>query len=163
MVDRRAAVSYHALPIEQAGECRVRILITGANGQVGVELVRRLQREHELIPTTSEQLDITNRRALDQIVAFRPDLLIHPAAWTNVDGCAQDPDRAYTVNGLGTRRVALACQQLDIPMVYVSTNEVFDGGASEPYLEWDEPRPINAYARSKLLGEHYVRMLLRRF
>jgi dTDP-4-dehydrorhamnose reductase len=141
----------------------VRILITGATGQVGQELVRSLAVEHDLIPTSTADLDITDRRALDQIIAAKPELVIHPAAWTNVDGCAQDPDRAFTVNGLGTRRVALACQQLDIPLVYVSTNEVFDGNAHEPYLEWDTPRPINAYARSKLLGEYYVQMLLRRF
>ncbi len=141
----------------------MRILITGARGQVGRELGRAFAPEHDVIPTATEQLDITDSRSLDQIIAFRPELVIHPAAWTNVDGCALDPDRAYVVNGLGTRRVALACQRLDIPMVYISTNEVFDGTAPEPYLEWDEPRPINPYARSKLLGEQYVRMLLRRF
>ena len=141
----------------------MRILITGARGQVGRELGRTFSPEHDVISTSTEQLDITDSRSLDKIIALKPELVIHPAAWTNVDGCALAPDRAYTVNGLGTRRVALACQRLDIPMVYISTNEVFDGQATEPYLEWDEPRPINPYARSKLLGEHYVRMLLHRF
>jgi dTDP-4-dehydrorhamnose reductase len=141
----------------------VRILITGSNGQVGQALVRVLSPDHTLIATTSATLDITAREAEGQIVAARPDLVIHPAAWTNVDGCAQDPDRAYLINGLGTRRVALACQRLDVPLVYVSTNEVFDGSATEPYLEWDRPAPINAYARSKYLGETYVRDLLHRF
>ena len=125
--------------------------------------MRTLAPEHDLIPTTSADLDITHATAADQIVAARPDLVIHPAAWTNVDGCAQDPDRALVVNGLGTRRVALACQRLDVPLVYVSTNEVFDGRATMPYHEWDAPHPINAYAQSKLVGEHYVRELLNRF
>ncbi len=122
-----------------------------------------LASQHELIPTTSSNLDITNRSAADLIVAARPELVIHPAAWTDVDGCARDPDRALLVNALGTRNVALACQRLDVPLVYISTNEVFDGRATEPYLEFDEPHPINAYARSKYAGEHYVRQLLRRF
>jgi len=122
-----------------------------------------LASQHELIPTTSSNLDITSRSAADLIVAARPELVIHPAAWTDVDGCARDPDRALLVNALGTRNVALACQRLDVPLVYVSTNEVFDGRATEPYLEFDEPHPINAYARSKYAGEHYVRQLLRRF
>ena len=141
----------------------MRILITGAAGQVGQALTQALQSQHDLIPATSSLLDVTSRGAADQIVAARPDLVIHPAAWTNVDACARDPDRALLVNALGARHVALACQRLDIPMVYISTNEVFDGTASEPYLEFDAPHPINAYARSKYAGEQYVQQLLQRF
>ena len=141
----------------------MRILITGASGQVGQALMSKLTQRHEVVPTTSATLDITSRDAADRIVAARPELVIHPAAWTNVDGCARDPDRAMIVNGLGTRHVALGCQRLDIPLVYISTNEVFDGEATAPYLELDAPRPINAYARSKYAGEQYVELLLRRF
>lgn len=141
----------------------MRILITGSHGQVGQALVAALAPRHDLISTTSATLDITRRDTEAHIIAAQPDLVIHAAAWTNVDGCAQDPDRAYTVNGLGTRHVALACQRLDVPLVYISTNEVFNGCSTEPYLEWDTPAPINAYARSKYLGEAYVRELLNRF
>jgi dTDP-4-dehydrorhamnose reductase len=130
---------------------------------VGSELVRVLAPHHDLIPTTSAMLDVASREATAQIVDAQPDLVLHPAAWTDVEGCARDPERALVVNGLGTRHVALACRRLDVPLVYVSTNEVFDGGATEPYLEFDTPRPINAYARSKLAGEFFVRELLRRF
>ena len=141
----------------------MRILITGANGQVGQALTRTLTPHHQIIPTTSANLDITGRAATEQIVAERPDFVIHPAAWTDVDGCARDPDRALLVNGLGTRHVALACRQLDVPLLYISTNEVFDGRAIKPYLEWDTPNPINAYAHSKYAGEYFVRELLPRF
>ncbi len=141
----------------------MRILITGSNGQVGQELIGALTPHHQLIPTTSAILDIASSAATERIVAERPDLVVHPAAWTDVDGCARDPDRALLVNGLGTRHIALACRQLDVPMLYISTNEVFDGRASEPYLEWDAPNPINPYARSKYAGEHFVRELLPRF
>jgi dTDP-4-dehydrorhamnose reductase len=141
----------------------VRVLITGASGQVGQEFVRVLAPEHDLLTPTSATLDVTSRSAIDQIAAAQPELVIHPAAWTDVDGCARHPDRALAVNGLGTWHVALACQRLDVPLVYVSTNEVFDGSASTPYLEWDAPRPINPYARSKYVGEQFVQQLLRRF
>ncbi len=138
----------------------MRILVTGANGQVGQELVRVLAPQHDLLPTTSSTLDVSSPTATDQIVEARPDLVIHPAAWTDVDGCARDPERALKVNGLGVRHVAFACRRLDVPLVYISTNEVFDGAATAPYYEWDRPAPINAYARSKYAGECFVRELL---
>jgi len=80
-----------------------------------------------------------------------------------VDGCARDPERAYRVNALGTQNVALACAEAGAAMVYISTNEVFDGEATEPYREWDPPHPINPYGRSKAAGEWFVRHLLTRF
>ncbi|MGI6209270.1 MAG: dTDP-4-dehydrorhamnose reductase, partial [Anaerolineae bacterium] len=105
--------------------------------------------------------DITAYPAIvDSIVAFQPDLVVHGAAYTNVDGCARDPDLAYRVNGLGTQNVALACLRAGCPLVYISTNEVFDGRAERAYLETDTPNPINPYGRSKLMGETYVRELL---
>ncbi len=151
------------MPPRRDAEEAVRILITGAGGQVGQELSRVLAPQHDLIPTTSATLDVTSRSTTSQIVAAQPELVLHPAAWTDVDGCARDPDRALIANGLGTRHVALACQRLDIPLLYISTNEVFDGQATAPYLEIDAPRPINAYARSKYAGEQFVLQLLRRF
>jgi dTDP-4-dehydrorhamnose reductase len=89
--------------------------------------------------------------------------VIHPAAYTDVDGCARDPERAYRVNGLGAQYVALACRQLGARLVYVSTNEVFDGAATTPYFEYDRAAPINAYARSKWAGEQAVREALDHF
>ncbi len=144
------------------GDSSVRILITGAQGQVGQALVAAL-RNHDLIATNHATLDISDPSVAGQIAELQPDLVIHPAAFTNVDGCARDPDRALRINGLGTKHVALACQQLDIPLVYISTNEVFDGRANQPYTEFDIPRPINAYGQSKWVGEQVVQQLLRRF
>jgi dTDP-4-dehydrorhamnose reductase len=82
---------------------------------------------------------------------------------TDVDGCARDTALAYRVNVLGTQNVALACQRANIPLVYISTNEVFDGTKETPYREWDEPRAINPYGQSKLAGERCVQALLNRF
>jgi dTDP-4-dehydrorhamnose reductase len=100
---------------------------------------------------------------IDCIVNYLPDLVIHAAAMTDVDGCARDPAAAYRVNALGTQNVALACQRARSVMLYISTNEVFDGTKTSSYLELDEPRAINPYGASKLAGERYVQMLLERF
>ena len=141
----------------------MRIFITGHKGQLGRALYAVLA-EHTLTGCDLPELDITDREAIGAAVAdFAPDVVIHAAAWTHVDGCARDPERAYRVNALGTQNVALACAQAGAAMVYISTNEVFDGEATEPYREWDPPHPINPYGRSKAAGEWFVRHLLTRF
>lgn len=141
----------------------VRILITGAQGQVGQALVAALHNQHTVISANHADLDISATSAIARIISMQPDLVIHPAAFTNVDACAREPDRALRINGLGTKHIALACQQLDVPLVYISTNEVFDGNAQQPYLEFDLTRPINPYGYSKWVGEQAVQQLLRRF
>ena len=141
----------------------MRIVITGGGGQVGRALTACLAGRHTVLPLTHQECDVADRDAIAQIIDRRPELVIHAAAWTHVDGCTLDPKRALRINGLGTRNVALACQRADVPLVYLSSNEVFDGRAREPYCELAEPAPINAYGRSKLAGERYVQMLLRRF
>ena len=141
----------------------MRIVITGGGGQVGRALTATLADRHAVLPLTHQECDVADLGAIDRIVAERPDLVIHAAAWTQVDGAALDPERAERINGRGTRNVALACQRLDVPIVYLSSNEVFDGRAETPYGELADPAPINPYGRSKLSGERYVQMLLRRF
>ncbi len=141
----------------------MRIAITGARGQLGRALCAALAPAYELVPLGHEQLELSSPTTVEQIVATGADLVIHAAAYTNVDGCARDPDLAYRVNGLGTRYVALACRRLNAPMVYISTNEVFPGDAGRPYAEYDSPRPVNAYGRSKWAGEQAVRELLDSF
>jgi len=141
----------------------MRIFITGHKGQLGRALYAALA-EHTLSGGDLPELDITEREAIGAAIAdFAPEVVIHAAAWTDVDGCAQDPERAYLVNALGTQNVALACVACDAAMVYISTNEVFDGTATEPYREWDPPHPINPYGRSKAAGEWFTHHLLTRF
>jgi dTDP-4-dehydrorhamnose reductase len=136
----------------------MRLAITGYKGQLGHALQATFG-EHELLLLDVPEHDITDRErigvALEQ---FAPEVVIHCAAYTNVDGCARDPDTAYRINGLGTQNVALACQRIGAALVYVSTNEVFDGEAHEPYRESDPPNPINAYGRSKRAGECFVQL-----
>jgi dTDP-4-dehydrorhamnose reductase len=141
-------------------EKNMRIAITGAAGQLGQALRQTLGTAHEIVPLNHADLALEGAESIGRIVATGAELVVHPAAYTNVDGCARDPQLAYRVNTLGTKHVALACRQLGAPLVYVSTNEVFDGRAATPYFEYDQPAPVNAYGRSKWGGEQVVRELL---
>ena len=103
--------------------------------------------------------DITRLDIVDTVAAFRPDLIIHGAAITNVDGCEADPHLAYRVNVIGTRNLALAAQRCACPIIYISTDYVFDGAQDAPYWETDTPHPLSVYAATKLAGEQLVREL----
>ncbi len=138
----------------------MRIAITGGRGQLGRALARVLHPEHSLVLLDLPECDITRRDEIDNIASFLPDVVIHAAAMTDVDGCARNPLEAYRVNALGTQNIALACQRANAAMLYISTNEVFDGTKDSPYLEFDPPHAINPYGASKLAGEHIVQMLL---
>ncbi len=141
----------------------MRIAIIGSKGQLGTVLQRRLARE-TLLPLDLPELDITNAAQLRAaLAAFRPELVVHTAAMTNVDQCETEADTAYRVNALGTQNVALACQYCGAAMLYVSTGYIFDGTKGAPYLEYDPPSPLSVYARSKLAGEWATQALLQRF
>lgn len=141
----------------------MRIFITGFSGQLGQALATALAGEI-LYGPDHRALDITDLAATKRAIAdFAPDIVIHAAALTRVDECALHPERAYRVNALGTRNVALACQATGATLAYISTNEVFNGFKTEPYWEYDLPDPINAYGRSKLAGEWFTQTLLQRF
>lgn len=137
-----------------------KVLITGADGQLGQELVEVFS-DWEVVSTDFHNLDITKK---DQVVeSFQkdePDWVIHAAAWTDVEGCAEDPEKALFINGQGTRNIAEAAKQVGAKVVYISTNEVFDGKRSEPYTETDQTNPINPYAVSKLVGEKAITEIL---
>lgn len=142
----------------------MKILVTGAAGMLGSDLCRIMADRHSIHATNRDTLDVgvigTTLTTVDRV---RPDLVIHLAAWTDVDGCERNPDRAYRANTVGTQNVALACQKNDIPMVYISSIAVFDGTKPEPYTEFDVPNPISVYGNSKYQGERIVRSLLRRY
>jgi len=155
----------------------MRILITGISGMLGVDLYRILRDSYEIegldiknFPSTSfsapslHKGDIINLPGLKAVfLKLNPDFVIHTAAYTDVDGCEKDPHGAHRVNALGTRNIALICQKKNIPLVYVSTDFVFDGKKNYPYTELDEPHPLNVYGRSKLAGENHIRSLLERY
>ncbi|MFN8533802.1 MAG: dTDP-4-dehydrorhamnose reductase [Dehalococcoidia bacterium] len=136
--------------------------MTGGFGQLGRQ-VRRAFAEHgfEIVDPVLDipDHDITDPAILATIAAIRPDLIVHTAAMTDVDGCARDPDAAYRQNALGTRNIALAARKVGAVVVAISTNEVFSGTAGEPYDEFATPDPINPYGRSKAAGEAFIRHL----
>ena len=136
----------------------MRVLVTGAGGQLGREVVDVCTAAgDEVVACDHATLDVSDRDAvLQTVVAAGPDTVVHAGAWTNVDGCETEPERAFRVNALGTRHVAEAARMAGARVVYVSTDYVFDGTASTPYTEWDEPNPQSVYARSKLAGEREV-------
>lgn len=141
---------------------RDKILITGAQGHLGQALVGSLKEDFQVVPTTRETLDFTDKKQTEKTISLeKPDLIIHSGAWTDVDGCAKDPEKAMFVNGEGTKNLALATQKVGAKLIYISTNEVFDGKKTEPYLETDIPNPITAYGKSKRLGETYVEEILK--
>ncbi|MFM8861374.1 MAG: dTDP-4-dehydrorhamnose reductase [Acidimicrobiia bacterium] len=133
----------------------MRVLITGAGGQVGHELVEVFTAGgHAVAGFDHAGLDITDRDAvLAAVVEFHPDAVVHSAAWTAVDACEGDPDRAFAVNAIGTRFVVEAARLVGAAVHYISTDYVFDGTKDGAYLEWDEPNPQSVYGRSKLAGE----------
>ncbi len=141
----------------------MRIAVTGSKGQLGRLVVNALERKHEVIPLDVPEFELTHPDCIDQLASLKPDLVMHNAAMTDVDGAARDPALAFRINALGTQNVALACQRVNAAMLYVSTNEVFDGEKQGPYLEFDTPNPLNPYAKSKLAGEWFVQHLLQRF
>lgn len=141
----------------------MRILVTGAAGRLGKRLVEVLnERKHQITGMdiageNVEKIDVADyESACDFITGLRPDIVIHPAAWTDVDGCAREPEKAIIINGFGTQHVALAAAAVGSAILYVSSNEVFDGTAKRSYREYDATNPINPYGYSKWVGERAI-------
>jgi len=157
----------------------LRILVTGATGMLGCDICGELSKEHEIIGlakgeytltthdsrlTTFLRVDITDKSAIgDALANAKPDMVIHAAAYTDVDGCELNPDIAYQVNALGTRNVANSCRDTNALLLYISTDYVFDGEKGSPYDEEDGPNPISVYGSSKLQGEQEVKAALKAY
>jgi dTDP-4-dehydrorhamnose reductase len=142
----------------------MQILVTGAAGRLGGRLIDVLAAQgHSLtgVDVVGEQvqrLDISDFAATRAFIgSLKPDIVLHPAAWTDVDGCAREPEKAITINGLGTQNVALGAAAAGAAILYVSSNEVFDGRrGGRPYREYDVTNPINPYGYSKWVGEQAI-------
>ncbi|MCL0097496.1 dTDP-4-dehydrorhamnose reductase [Dehalococcoidia bacterium] len=140
----------------------MKILVTGANGQLGTDLCRLLP-DIEVIPLTHADVEITDMNSVKTaFIKHRPDVVINTAAYVRVDDCETEQDKAFSVNALGARNVAVVTQEIGAKLVHISTDYVF-GGESEPrtapYTEFDFPIPPNVYGKSKLAGENLVRHL----
>ena len=143
----------------------MKILITGASGNLGRQLTQQLSQNHEVIGAdivgeNVHHLDITDYSACQKLMqGVKPDIVLHPAAWTDVNGCASDPQKAILINGIGTHNIAITSAQIDIPILYISSNEVFDGKLNRLYNEYDVTNPINPYAYSKWYGERALQQV----
>jgi dTDP-4-dehydrorhamnose reductase len=134
----------------------MRIVIVGADGQLGQSLLRRAE-GHSVVGLELVDHDICDLSGTHKITASQPDVIVNAAALTDVDGCEGNPDIAFLVHAIGARNVALAAASIGAAMVQVSTDYVFDGKKSEPYWEFDTPSPVNVYGASKLAGEQLVK------
>ena len=143
----------------------MKVFVTGANGQLGFDATKALREQgKDYLGVSSKELDVTDRDAvLHAISAYRPDAVLHCAAYTKVDQAQDDAERCMRVNADGTRNIALACRELGAKMVYISTDYVFPGTGSVPWEVNDPTGPLNVYGRSKLAGERIVRELLEQF
>jgi len=132
-----------------------KVLVTGADGQLGRALVSEFSKAYELVGITRKDADITNQTEISRVISrHKPQYVLHTAAFTNVDRCEIEPEKAALVNSVGTENVALACKSANAKLVYYSTDYVFDGTKSRPYIETDRTNPVNVYGRSKLDGEN---------
>lgn len=137
-----------------------KILITGADGQLGREIRRQLNiiNEAEVIITNEKELDICIYESVEKYIKnIKPDIVINCAAFTAVELCETEEEKAYEVNGLGAGNLALAAKKVEAVIVQVSTDYVFDGTADKPYVETDRTNPVSAYGRTKLAGEEFVK------
>jgi dTDP-4-dehydrorhamnose reductase len=131
----------------------MRILVNGSGGQLGCELVHAFG-DHDVIAADHARLDVADReQVLALVTSAQPDVILHAAAFTNVDACESDVDRAYAINALGTRNVAEAAGRVGAQLCAFSTDYVFDGTKETPYNEWDATNPLSVYGKSKLAGE----------
>jgi dTDP-4-dehydrorhamnose reductase len=143
----------------------MKVLITGADGQLGSDLCKVLQNV-EVVPCTQNDIEITDTNAIKTIFnKYRPEAVINTAAYVRVDDCEDEKDKAFAVNALGARNIAIACQESGARLVQISTDYVFGGEPEKrsiPYTEFDIPIPCSVYGKSKLAGEELVRQLCSR-
>ena len=142
----------------------MKVLIIGAEGMLGHDLEQILKQDHEISTTTIYTMDITDiDKTIETVKSKNPDVVIHAAAFTDVDGSESKADLAYQVNAIGTRNVAVACREADSALVYICTDYVFDGTNDVPYREYDKTNPMGVYGKTKHQGEVYIRDILSKF
>lgn len=142
-----------------------KILVTGCDGQLGREIQKEYENEAAmLICTDVGDLDISDNAQVNRYVReLQPDVIMNCAAYTAVDACEEAWERAYRINAIGPRNLAIAAHETGAKLMHVSTDYVFEGNGDKPYTEFDEVHPVSAYGKTKLEGERFVRQFADRF
>jgi dTDP-4-dehydrorhamnose reductase len=141
----------------------MRILVTGASGMLGHALIPVLEEDHEVFGLTRTDCDLCDENTVRKIfLSQKPDMVVHLAAFTNVDGCELDPEKAKAWNEFATLNVAKAARDIEAALLYTSTDYVFDGQAIRPYSEDARTNPLSVYGKTKLMGEKYVQDMVER-
>ena len=143
----------------------MKILVTGVNGQLGYDIVKECQKRNiEAVGVDVDEMDITNAKQVDKVIKKNKyDAVVHCAAWTAVDKAEDEIDACTKVNVVGTKNIVKVCKELDIPLMYFSTDYVFDGQGESEWKEYDERHPLNVYGQTKYEGELAVQTLNRYF
>lgn len=143
----------------------MKILVTGVNGQLGYDVMNELaKRGIEGVGTDVDNMDVTDAAACERVIKeVGPDAVMHCAAYTAVDAAEDNVELCRKINGEGTRNIAAVCRELDIPMMYISTDYVFDGQGERPWEPDDERHPLNVYGQTKYEGELAVEELLEKY
>jgi len=137
----------------------MKIAVIGANGQLGSDLVAAFSGNGDAVRgLTHSEVEVSDLQSVSQALKdFQPQVIVNTAAMHHVENCESEPEKAFAVNALGPRNLAIVARDLGAVLMHVSTDYVFDGGKGSPYVEEDNPRPLNAYGITKLAGEHFVR------
>jgi len=135
----------------------MKIAVIGSTGQLGTDLMKTLNDDHELVGLTHQDIEVADYDSCLILKKHQPDIVINTAAFHKTDQCEKEPLKTFSVNAIGAKNVALISKEIATTAVFISTDYVFDGSKKEPYTEDDVPAPINTYGISKLAGEHYTR------
>ena len=142
----------------------MKIAVIGANGQLGSDLVAAFTGNGDVVSAlTHSDIEIANRDSVSHVLQeIHPQVIVNTAAMHHVENCELEPEKAFAVNALGPRNLAIMARDLSAVLMHVSTDYVFDGSKGSPYVEEDAPRPLNAYGITKLAGEYFVRAMTAR-
>ena len=140
------------------------VLVTGASGQLGFQIEKILGQKFDVILTDYKEMNITNKLQVHQAIkSSRPDWIIHGAAYTKVDQAEDEVALCTKINAGGTKNLAEVANKLDIPIIYISTDYVFDGKKKSPYVESDTAKPLNVYGKTKLDGEKFIQKICKKY
>jgi len=135
----------------------MKIAVIGSTGQLGTDLLKTLENEHNVIGLTHNDVEVSDYNSLTILKEHKPDIVINTAAFHKTDQCEEEPLKAFSINALGARNIAKITKEIDATTVYISTDYVFNGTKKEPYTEKDIPAPINTYGISKLAAEQFTK------